>query len=174
MTSTSRPRIPPALLISWIARAVPKKCSDSETAINPVRENSTPTRQTSRSDCFAGRSALVIGPSPASSSKESGMPAQPSSTIKRLVRVLATPWQLLGDFLDDVGPVFCGSKFQKKARVARGQRTEQMLVSEPGLAVPAWGSREQPAPSSTRAAGPTRSHRATFLTRPRLEIAHRL
>src|SRR6516165_7682914 len=111
-----------------MARAVPKKCSDSETAINPVRENSTPTRQTSRSDCFAGRPASVIEPSPASSSKERGMPAEPWSTIKRLVRVLATPWQLLGDYLDDVGTVLCASKFQKKARVARGRRMERMRV----------------------------------------------
>jgi hypothetical protein len=43
-----------------MARAVPKKCSDSETAINPLRENSTPTRHTSGSDCFARGAIFVI------------------------------------------------------------------------------------------------------------------
>ncbi len=34
---------PPARLISWIASAVPRKCSVSVTAVSPVRENRTPT-----------------------------------------------------------------------------------------------------------------------------------
>src|SRR5271168_5645440 len=68
--------MPPARLTSWIASAVPKKCSDSETDINPVRENSTPTRQTSRSGCFAGLPAFIIKSSPMQKGSESEWPAQ--------------------------------------------------------------------------------------------------
>jgi hypothetical protein len=43
-----------------MASAVPKKCSDSVTAINPLRENKTPTRQTSLWDGFASGPVVVI------------------------------------------------------------------------------------------------------------------
>ena len=44
------PRTPPAWLISWIASAVPRKCSVSVTAVSPVRENRTPTLHVSDRD----------------------------------------------------------------------------------------------------------------------------
>jgi hypothetical protein len=70
---------------------VPKKCSDSETAIIPVRENSTPTRQTSRSDCFAGRSTFIINHLQRyQASGESRGLLSFRLQIKRLGRALAT------------------------------------------------------------------------------------
>lgn len=45
MASIGRPKIPPALLISSIAKKVAARCVLSIAAVTPVSENSTPTRQ---------------------------------------------------------------------------------------------------------------------------------
>src|ERR1051325_3496022 len=86
MTSISRPRIPPALLISAMANAVPRKCSDSVIAISPLRENSTPTRQASRSACFARGPVFVTYPPPAASTQHSVNP----EPVLRFTGALAT------------------------------------------------------------------------------------
>src|SRR5215471_11572281 len=109
-----------------MASAVPKKCSDSETAINPVRENKTPTRQTSRSPCFAGRPAIIIEPSPALAGRGSRALAQPSIAIKRLVRGFATtPCETTGEISAGSGGLRARAG---RANALRLTRNRQMRV----------------------------------------------